>query len=73
MDSAYADQDGSYGKSTPEDGSYETSMALMHEEQLQVYEEYINETSEPIYEAASFDEFWAGQEKVGMAEEDSNW
>lgn len=38
-----------------------------------MYKEYINKMSEPIYNVASFEEFWAGQEEVLPAKEDSNW
>lgn len=48
------------------------SIVWMHEEWLQVYKEYINKTLEPIYKAALFEEFYAGQEGLTM-EEDSHW
>lgn len=42
---------------------YEAEGGLTHEKQLLMYEEYINETFKLIYDAATFEEFWAGQEK----------
>lgn len=53
-----------------DENSYEDSV---HEEHLQIYEEYINETSEPIYNATILKEFWAGQEEVMPAKKGLHW
>lgn len=69
----YKEHSGDHEDSRAEGHGYEASGRLAYKEWLQIYEEYINEISEPIYDMASFEEFWAGQEKGLPAEKDPNW